>query len=300
MNSWIELSINLPSEGADSIQLFLEPLASNGCFSLNNPSSPEKSRICAYFSNMSDAEKAREQIYRQLKDTRKKSTYLFTYRTRLKKIEKPDYFFNWQKYFKPINIGKKITICPTWIEHEPPKGRTLLKIDPGMAFGTGLSFTTRYCLDQICRIATDKTNDFLDLGCGTGILSAAAKILGIQTVTAVDNDPEAIEATWKNLKLNDLEYGCSVIHSNIEELTLNKQFSLVAANLQLGIIKQNKAQIDKLVQINGCLLVSGVLWAQRDKLLDLYKEWTLINIKHGRKKEWAGFCFRKNPAEKQI
>ena len=300
MNSWTELSINLPSERADSIQLFLEPLASNGCFSLNNPSSPEKSRICAYFSNMLDAEKARKQIFRQLKDTRKKSTYPFTYRTRLKKIEKSDYFFRWQKYFRPINIGKVLTVCPTWISHKPTKGRTLLSIDPGMAFGTGLSFTTRYCLNQICRIVTDKTNDFLDLGCGTGILSAAARILGIQTVTAVDNDPEAIEATWKNLKLNNLEYGCSVIHSNIEELTLNKQFSFVAANLQLGIINQNKAQIDKLVQKNGYLLVSGILCSQEDEFLDVFCEWEILNIKHDRKKEWAGFCLRKNPAEKQL
>ena len=107
-------------------------------------------------------------------------------------INEADWANEWKQYFKPLEIGGKLVIRPTWEEYENQEGRKVLSIDPGMAFGTGGHATTRLCLETMERYIRPDVN-VLDLGCGSGILSIAALLLGAKTATGVDIDSLAVK-----------------------------------------------------------------------------------------------------------
>ena len=105
-------------------------------------------------------------------------------------MKKEDWAEAWKKYFHLIPISDRLIIKPSWLECEEKPGRKILEIDPGMAFGTGQHATTFYCLEVIDRLSTDpEVKSLLDAGCGSGILSIAAALLGYSPVDCFDNDP---------------------------------------------------------------------------------------------------------------
>ena len=107
-------------------------------------------------------------------------------------VREEDWANNWKKYFKPLPVGEKILICPSWETAENPDGRAILSIDPGMAFGTGGHDTTRLVLETLEKYVTDGV-DFLDVGCGSGILSIAACLLGAGRALGIDIDALAVK-----------------------------------------------------------------------------------------------------------
>ena len=112
-------------------------------------------------------------------------------------VSEEDWANNWKQYFKPLTIGDKLLICPTWETVEDTEGRTVLPIDPGMAFGTGGHETTRLVLEAMETVITDDTA-LLDVGCGSGILSIAALLLGAKSALAVDIDALAVKTAIEN------------------------------------------------------------------------------------------------------
>ena len=114
-----------------------------------------------------------------------------------------DWANNWKKYFKPLPVGEKILICPSWEQTDNPEGRAVLSIDPGMAFGTGGHDTTRLVLETLEKYVTAGC-DFLDVGCGSGILSIAACLLGAGRALGIDIDALAVKTAIENGALNGL------------------------------------------------------------------------------------------------
>ena len=118
-------------------------------------------------------------------------------------VSEEDWANNWKKYFKPLPVGEKILICPSWEQTDNPDGRAILSIDPGMAFGTGGHDTTRLVLETLEKYVTEDV-DFLDVGCGSGILSIAACLLGAGRALGIDIDALAVKTAIENGELNGL------------------------------------------------------------------------------------------------
>ena len=114
---------------------------------------------------------------------------------------KEDWINNWKKYFHPIPVGEKLLIRPLWEEQCDPQGRIVLDLEPGLAFGTGTHETTRLCLELLEKYLTPGC-DFLDMGCGSGILSVAALLLGAKSAVGVDIDPLAVKTAVENANTN--------------------------------------------------------------------------------------------------
>ena len=117
-------------------------------------------------------------------------------------IREEDWANNWKQYFKPFPVGKKLYIKPSWEEPTAAaEGRTILEIDPASSFGTGQHHTTRLCLELMENEIVPDSTRLLDLGCGSGILSIAALVLGAERASAVDIDPKAVDVAYENLSL---------------------------------------------------------------------------------------------------
>lgn len=108
-----------------------------------------------------------------------------------------DWINNWKKYFKPIKVGEKLLIQPLWEEPVDSEGRVVLHLEPGIAFGTGTHETTRLCMELIEKYSKPDMS-FLDMGCGSGILSIAALLLGAESAVGVDIDPLAVKTAQEN------------------------------------------------------------------------------------------------------
>ena len=141
-----------------------------------------------------------------------------------------DWANNWKKYFKPLPVGGKLIISPTWEPATETDGRAVLSIDPGMAFGTGGHDTTRLVLETLERYITPDAT-VLDVGCGSGILSIAALLLGAQTAFGVDIDPLAVRTAVENGALNGFAPPRYTMIQGDLATAVTGRYSVVVANI---------------------------------------------------------------------
>ena len=136
------------------------------------------------------------------------------YKIDLSNVKEDDWLNNWRKFFKPMPIGDRLLINPSWYTDTDPKGRAVLNIDPGLAFGTGKHETTRLCLETLERYIKGGEK-VLDVGCGSGILGIAAVLLGAQSAFGVDIDTTAVKTANENAVLNRVDQQFSAIAGDL-------------------------------------------------------------------------------------
>ena len=173
-------------------------------------------------------------------------------------VSEQDWANNWKKYFKPLPVGEKLLIRPTWETVENTEGRAVLSIDPGMAFGTGGHDTTRMVLEAIESVVTPDT-DVLDVGCGSGILSIASLLLGAPTAVGVDIDAVAVKMAVENGAINGFEPPRYVMKQGDLVEEIHGQFDLVVANIVADAIIMLSQSIPQFLKPNGTYIVSGII-----------------------------------------
>jgi len=184
-------------------------------------------------------------------------------------IRDQDWERSWMENFKPMQFGERVWIIPSWCEAPEPDAVNI-KLDPGLAFGTGTHATTALCLQWLDSAdLTGKT--VIDYGCGSGILAIAALLLGAEKVYAVDIDPQAIEATKQNLQRNGIDSKRLVL--GLPEQVKLPQADILVANILAEPLRQLAESIANSVQVSGNLVLSGLLETQADELNSLYSQW---------------------------
>lgn len=169
-----------------------------------------------------------------------------------------DWENNWKKYFKPIPVGEKLLIRPIWEDEFISDGRAVLNLEPGLAFGSGTHETTRLCLTALEKYITPETR-MLDVGCGSGILSVAALLLGAQSAVGVDIDPLAVKTAAENGERNGFgpdKY--TLYHGNLTD-KISGKFDVVAANIVADAIIMLSSQIGQFLEDDGVYIVSGII-----------------------------------------
>jgi ribosomal protein L11 methyltransferase len=179
-------------------------------------------------------------------------------------IPEQDWNESWKKGFTPLDVGERFTILPPWEKRR--EGRINLIIDPGMAFGTGHHETTRSSLVLMEKYAVMCAKErFLDLGAGTGLLAIAASRLGYRHIVAVDTDPLAIEATCKNVELNQVTNVDSREGSVVEA---PGTFDCIAANIISGVLVQLAPALSPHLKPGGIAVLSGILRGQENEVIN--------------------------------
>ena len=181
-------------------------------------------------------------------------------------VREEDWANNWKKYFKPLPVGEKILICPSWETVENPEGRAVLSIDPGMAFGTGGHDTTRLVLETLEQYVTEGV-DFLDVGCGSGILSIAACLLGAGRALGIDIDALAVKTAIENGLLNGLTTPKYEIRLGDLAKDVSGKFPVIAANIVADAIIMLSPAIPALLADDGVYIVSGIIDTREQDVL---------------------------------
>ena len=160
----------------------------------------------------------------------------------------------WKEYFKPARIAENIVVKPTWESYERQGDEKVIEIDPGMAFGTGTHETTSLCVKMLEKYQKE-SDKVLDVGCGSGILSIAAALLGAEDVLGVDIDPVAVEVAAENIELNGV---ANVAKAQYGDLT-NYKADIVVANLMADLVMMLSEDVARHMQPGGLFISSGIL-----------------------------------------
>jgi ribosomal protein L11 methyltransferase len=174
----------------------------------------------------------------------------------------------WMDYFKPMSFGQRLWVCPH--EYQPPVADAVnLRLDPGLAFGTGTHPTTALCLTWLDGHDLQDSR-VLDYGCGSGILAIAAILLGATSALAVDNDEQALIATSDNAANNQVE---QQIQTCLPDDLPAVQVDICVANILAGPLCSLAEKLAQAVRVGGQIILSGILLEQADEVRTCYKPW---------------------------
>lgn len=189
----------------------------------------------------------------------------------IRELAEQDWVRLTQSQFGPVEITPTFWVVPSW--HEPPQQvRILIRLDPGLAFGTGTHPTTRMCLRWIATHAQPGLDRVLDYGCGSGILAIGAAVHGAIEVDAVDIDPAAIEATKKNAQCNGV-----AIHARAPDQIAGR-YSVVLANILAIPLKVLAPLLCSRLAPGGQLVLAGILERQAQELIEAYRPYCDLQV----------------------
>lgn len=209
-------------------------------------------------------------------------------------VKDEDWSEIWKQYFHPIPVGEKILICPAWEEPQNPENRTVFTVNPGMSFGTGSHPSTRFCLEEI-ENNLKNGDSVLDLGCGSGILSITALLLGASSADAVDIDPNATDVAYSNLELNKLTrdnyrtYTGDITTDSALRGKLGK-YDIVIANIVADVIINLAPFIRGFMKDGAVFICSGIILERLGEVKEALAKngLEITNIKSD--DDWAAIC----------
>lgn len=287
---WLEASLIVNGELAEAVAEVMARFAPNGVVieSTGVTAGPDDSegraigplRVSAYLP-----------MDEQIESTRHKLEQALWYLGRIqplppvqfRPIQETNWAESWKQHYRPIALGQKLVIVPAWLESPQPE-RIAIRIDPGMAFGTGTHPTTQLCLELVeayYQQAEIPDTNVIDIGCGSGILSIAALKLGAMQALGVDIDPDAIRAAHENADLNGVSEQFTIGIGSIDEVR-SAAYSIQRAGLVLAnilapvLVHLMDNHLGDLVLPDGWLILSGILKDQAPQVEDALQRHGLI------------------------
>lgn len=299
--NWLEVSLEVDGEMAEAVAEVLARFTPSGVViestaieanikDEGHPIGPL--RVCAYL-----------EIDDQIEETRQRIEESLWYLGRIRELPEPvfktvgevNWAETWKQHYKPVAIGERLIIVPAWLD-SPDETRIPIRIDPGMAFGTGTHPTTQLVL-ELLETYTPLDGHLLDIGCGSGILSIAALKLGAARAFGVDIETEAIPAAQKNAAANGVADRLEIILGSVDEIRAGafevQQAPLILANILAPILMRLlDAGMGDLITPGGVLILSGILEEQIDDMQTRLEEHNLHIVEQRQIDDWVALVLR--------
>ena len=187
-------------------------------------------------------------------------------------LNEEDWANSWKAYYKPIRIGERIVIVPAWEKYDAKENDIIVRMDPGMAFGTGTHETTRLVIGLLEKYVKPDVS-MLDVGCGSGILAICASKLGAGYCKAYDIDPVAVKVARENIK----DSGLSNVSCDVSDLlkqvdTECAPYGIICANIVADIIIRMTPDVGRLMDENSVILASGIIVERSEDVINCFEQ----------------------------
>jgi ribosomal protein L11 methyltransferase len=217
-----------------------------------------------------------------------------------KLIDEEDWASSWKQHWEPQEIGDRILIYPAWLPIPKPSERLLLRLDPGAAFGTGTHPTTQLCLEALEMRLGDGSGELVvaDIGCGSGILSIGAVLLGAKKVYGVDLDPLAVGAARSNRELNQISAQRMLVAKGsveqISKLTGGKPVDGILCNILAEVIIDLIPAMTAITSLSSWGILSGILLEQAKPIADTLEQYNWVVAALWKRHDWCCFNIRRS------
>ncbi len=214
----------------------------------------------------------------------------------LTSIREEDWANNWKQYFKPFKVGEKLVIKPSWEDYDNADNRVILEIDPASSFGTGKHHTTRLCLELLEK-NLNKGDDLLDMGCGSGILSIGAMLLGAGSAVGVDIEENAATTALENAEKNHISpdvyktYYGNILSDEKLASEIDRKYDIITANIVADVIIAMKDYFVRYLKKGGILIISGIIEERMDEVVAAVESAGFSNPEPYVKEGWAAVKF---------
>ena len=205
-------------------------------------------------------------------------------------VNEEDWANNWKQYYHTQRIGKRIVVTPSWEEYTPSGDDVQMRLDPGMAFGTGTHDTTRLCLELLEECVTPETR-ILDVGTGSGILSVGGVLLGAPSALGVDIDPVAVKVAVENAEINEVSDKTEFVCGDLTDKVHGK-FEIVTANIVADVIIRLLGTVKNYLLKGGVLIVSGIIDTRADEVENACHEAGFVTEKRLEHGGWVAIKLR--------
>jgi ribosomal protein L11 methyltransferase len=303
-DTWLEIACDIPAGLTDILAEFLAEISGTGvCIENLNVDAFSPSEIIhspittvrAYFDARDDIEARVTQISTFLSSLADRNPGFVFAKPFVSKVRTEDWSNSWKSNFKPLRVGRRLLIVPSWEEAKPRQDDIVLHLDPGMAFGTGGHETTRLCLELLERIMDEMpalvSPSVLDLGTGSGILAMAAVQLGAGRVLAADIDPQAVEVARENLTANGLAEQVELCTTPLESIA--GTFDIILANILAEELVRLAPHLSERLASGGMLVLSGILAEKETLVRNGFASHPLEYLETLQEGEWVAILYRK-------
>ena len=307
MNTWQELTITVSREAEEAVSNILIDLGSQGVaiddsadylgeagpFGEVLPQVKQLNTVAitAYYPETVNLEMIRQEVKEDLAQLRDFGLEIGETQLTTQQLAEEDWADNWKKYFEPARVTHDLTIVPSWTDYEATIGEKIIKLDPGMAFGTGTHPTTKmslFVLEQILRGG----ETVLDVGTGSGVLSIASSLLGAKDIYAYDLDEVAVRVAQENIELNpDMEN----IHVASGDLLRGVEIEadVIVANILADILVNLTDDAYRLLKDEGYLIMSGIISEKWNLVRESAEAAGFFLETHMIQGEWNACVFKK-------
>lgn len=215
----------------------------------------------------------------------------------IKSVKEEDWANNWKQYFKPLKVGEKLLVKPSWEEYDGSDSRTILEIDPASSFGTGQHNTTKLCLELLEKTVNGHER-ILDLGCGSGILSIGGILLGANEATAVDIEENAVTTALENAEKNNISkekyhaYCGDIISDSELREKIGSEFNIITANIVADVLIAMSSLFSSFLKPESTLIISGIITERKSEVVDAIVKAGFDVIEEAEGEGWAAVMLK--------